>query len=88
MKYEKDKITVIIPVYNVENYLERCLKSILYNTYTNLEIICVNDGSTDNSKKILEDYSQRDKRVVVINKKTREFRQLEMQELKLLQVNI
>ena len=69
MKYEKDKITVIIPVYNVENYLERCLKSILYNTYTNLEIICVNDGSTDNSKKILEDYSQRDKRVVVINKK-------------------
>ncbi len=88
MKYEKDKITVIIPVYNVENYLERCLKSILYNTYTNLEIICVNDGSTDNSKKILEDYSKRDKRVVVINKKTREFRQLEMQELKLLQVNI
>ena len=73
MKYEKDKITVIIPVYNVENYLE---------------IICVNDGSTDNSKKILEDYSKRDKRVVVINKKTREFRQLEMQELKLLQVNI
>ena len=69
MKYEKDKITVIIPVYNVENYLERCLKSILYNTYTNLEIICVNDGSTDNSKKILEDYSQRDKRVIVINKK-------------------
>lgn len=88
MKYEKDKITAIIPVYNVENYLERCLKSILYNTYTNLEIICVNDGSTDNSKKILEDYSKRDKRVVVINKKTREFRQLEMQELKLLQVNI
>jgi len=88
MKYEKDKITVIIPVYNVENYLERCLKSILYNTYTNLEIICVNDGSTDNSKKILESYSKRDKRVVVINKKTREFRQLEMQELKLLQVNI
>lgn len=88
MKYEKDKITVIIPVYNVENYLERCLKSILYNTYTNLEIICVNDGSTDNSKKILEDYSQRDKRVIVINKKIMEFRQLEMQELKLLQVNI
>ena len=53
----------------MENYLERCLKSILYNTYTNLEIICVNDGSTDNSKKILEDYSQRDKRVIVINKK-------------------
>ena len=69
MRYEKDKITVIIPVYNVENYLERCLKSVLYNTYTNLEIICVNDGSTDDSKKILEDYSKRDKRVIVINKK-------------------
>ena len=88
MKYEKDKITVIIPVYNVENYLERCLKSILYNTYTNLEIICVNDGSTDNSKKILESYSKSDKREVVINKKTREFRQLEMQEFKLVQGNI
>ena len=69
MKYEKDKITVIIPVYNVENYLERCLKSILYNTYTNLEIICVNDGSTDNSKIILDDYSFRDISVVVIIKK-------------------
>ena len=88
MKYEKDKITVIIPVYNVENYLERCLKSILYNTYTNLEIICVNDGSTDNSKKILESYSKTFKREVVINKKTREFRQLEMQEFKLVQGNI
>ena len=57
MKYEKDKITAIIPVYNVENYLERCLKSILYNTYTNLEIICVNDGSTDNSRDICEKFA-------------------------------
>lgn len=59
MKYEKDKITVIIPVYNVENYLERCLKSILYNTYTNLEIICVNDGSTDNSKNLRKLFQKR-----------------------------
>ena len=53
-------------------FLYPCLKFkrlLLYNTYTNLEIICVNDGSTDNSKKILESYSKRDKRVVVINKK-------------------
>ena len=66
MKYEKDKITVIIPVYNVENYLERCLKSILYNTYTNLEIICVNDGSTDESGKILKTLEREDVRIILL----------------------
>lgn len=43
-----NKISVIIPVYNVEKYLERCLDSIVSNSYENLEIICINDGSTDN----------------------------------------
>lgn len=42
-----DKISVIVPVYNVELYLERCLDSIIHNTYKNLEIICIDDGSTD-----------------------------------------
>ena len=44
-----EKITVIVPVYNVENYLNKCLDSIITQTYKNIEIIVVNDGSTDNS---------------------------------------
>jgi glycosyltransferase involved in cell wall biosynthesis len=60
------KISVVIPVYNVEKYLSRCLDSIILQTYENLEIICVNDGSTDGSPKILEDYAERDKRIRII----------------------
>lgn len=60
-------ISVIIPIYNVEPYLQRCLDSIYRNTYKNLEIICVNDGSTDNSLEILK--SQQDKRIIIIDKK-------------------
>ena len=48
------KISVIVPVYNMEKYLVRCLESIVNQTYPDLEIICVNDGSTDSSAKILE----------------------------------
>lgn len=50
------KFSLIIPIYNVENYIKRCLDSILYQTYTNYEIICINDGSTDNSFNILQQY--------------------------------
>ena len=50
-------ISVIIPCYNVENYVARCLDSVINQTYKNLEIICVNDGSTDNSLAILKDYA-------------------------------
>lgn len=50
-------ISVIVPVYNVEKYLERCLDSIINQTLKNVEIICVNDGSTDNSINILKEYS-------------------------------
>jgi Glycosyltransferases involved in cell wall biogenesis len=56
-------ISVIIPVYNVERYLARCLDSVIQNTYRNLEIICVDDGSTDGSPEILRDYAQRDARI-------------------------
>lgn len=63
-----DKISVIVPVYNVELYLERCLDSIIHNTYKNLEIICVDDGSTDGCGGILDRYAQMDKRVVVIHR--------------------
>lgn len=63
----QNKISVIIPVYNTAPYLERCLDSVLQSTYRNLEIICVNDGSTDESLSILEHYQALDDRVVVIN---------------------
>lgn len=60
------KISVIIPVYNCAQYLPMCLDSIIYQTYENLEIICINDGSKDNSGKILEQYKQKDTRIKVI----------------------
>lgn len=63
------KVSVIVPVYNVERFLPECLDSILSQSLTELEIICVNDGSTDNSLQILEKYAKRDKRIVVISQK-------------------
>ena len=60
-------ISVIIPVYNVENYLEECLKSVQTQTYTNIEVILVNDGSTDNSKLICERYCKEDSRFQLLN---------------------
>ncbi len=62
------KISVIVPVYNVEKYLKECLDSIINQTLSDIEIICVNDGSTDNSLKILEEYALKDKRIKIINK--------------------
>lgn len=62
------KISVIIPVYNVEKYLNRCLDSVIKQSYQNLEIILVDDGSTDNSSKICDEYAQKDKRIVVLHK--------------------
>ncbi len=62
------KVSVIIPIYNVEEYLPRCLDSVTNQTYKNLEIICVNDCSPDNSAKILEDYSKKDNRIKIINR--------------------
>ena len=60
-------ISVIVPVYNVEKYLEECLDSIQNQTYSNIEIILVNDGSTDNSKEICEKYCKQDSRFLLIN---------------------
>ena len=62
------KISVITPVYNVSDYLPQCLDSLLAQTLRDIEFICVNDGSTDNSLEILESYAKRDNRFVVINK--------------------
>lgn len=61
------KISVIIPVFNVEKYLEECLDSVSNQTYENLEIICINDGSTDGSLDILEKYSKNDSRIRIIS---------------------
>ena len=62
------KISVIIPVYNMEQYLDKCLQSIINQTFKDIEIICINDGSTDNSLAILEKYASRDNRITIINK--------------------
>ncbi len=62
----KNKISVIIPVYKSEPYLNKCLDSVVNQTYANLEIICVDDGSPDNSIVILQDYAGRDKRIKII----------------------
>ena len=59
---DKDKISVIVPVYNVEKYLSKCIDSILSQTYKNLEIILVDDGSPDSSPKICDKYKERDNR--------------------------
>ena len=61
-----DKITVIVPVYNVENYLRKCLDSIMAQTYKNIEIIVVNDGSTDTSGEICKEFSGMDHRIIYI----------------------
>lgn len=63
----QDKISVIIPVYNQSNYLPHCLESIAGQTHHNLEVICVDDGSTDGAGDILDDFAQRDNRFIVIH---------------------
>ena len=62
------KISVIVPVYNAEKYLRKCLDSLIFQTYGNLEIICVNDGSTDKSLDILNEYKVSDSRIIVVDK--------------------
>lgn len=64
----KDLISIIVPVYNVEKYLEQCIESILNQSYQNLEIILINDGSIDNSGLICDRYKQIDLRIKVIHK--------------------
>ena len=63
------KVSIIIPVYNVEKFLVQCLDSVIGQSLKDIEIICVNDGSTDNSLQILEDYADKDDRIKIIDKK-------------------
>ena len=64
-------ISIIVPVYNSEKYIDRCLDSILNQTYKDLEIVLVNDGSNDQSLKILENYALRDTRIKVVNQENK-----------------
>ncbi|MBO6271633.1 glycosyltransferase [bacterium] len=65
------KVSIILPVYNVESYLRQCLDSIIMQTLEDIEIICVNDGSTDNSLEILQEYKNKDSRIKIINQENR-----------------
>lgn len=63
-----NKISIIVPIYNVEQYLSACIESVINQTYENLEIILVNDGSTDSCAEICENYSRKDSRIQLIHK--------------------
>lgn len=62
------KVSIIIPTYNVEMYLVECMESIIHQTLKDIEIICINDGSTDGSLEILKSYAQKDDRIVLVDK--------------------
>ena len=63
----RNLISIIVPVYNVEDYLGRCISSLINQTYDCLEILLINDGSTDNSAKICDEFAARDKRISVFH---------------------
>lgn len=65
---EEIKISVIVPVYNAERFLEKCIRSIMASTLKEIEIICVNDGSKDKSIDILRNLEKEDNRIIVIDK--------------------
>ena len=60
------KFSIIVPIFNCQKYLTKCINSLRNQTYKNLEIICIDDGSTDNSKQIIEEFSKQDKRIKLI----------------------
>ena len=78
MKLEK-LLSVIVPVYNVEDYLDKCLDSVIKQTYKNIEIIVVNDGSTDNSGEICQEYAQKDNRITYVEQEMVVYLMHEMQ---------
>ena len=65
----KPKISVIVPVYNVEKYLRRCIDSILAQTFTDFELLLIDDGSKDKSGEICDEYADKNKRIRVFHKK-------------------
>lgn len=71
-----DKLSIIIPVHNSERYLERCIQSVISQTYTNIEIILIENNSTDGSFKICEKYAKKDPRIRIVVEKKVELLQL------------
>ena len=69
MEKKSVEVSVIVPVYNVEQYLKRCLDSLVNQTFENIEIIALNNGSIDNSLNILKEYAKKDERIKIIDKK-------------------
>ena len=67
MTKTKAKICVIVPVYNVEKYIKNCLESLTHQTMKEIEMVFVNDGSTDDSAKVIEEYAKKDERVKLVN---------------------
>ena len=63
---KKPKVSIIVPVYNAEKYLRKCLDSLIHQTLEDIEIICIDDGSADSSGQIIDDYAQKDNRIVPI----------------------
>ena len=77
------KVSVIVPAYNVEEYIENCIISIIQQTYTNIEIIIINDGSTDSTGKICDRLARADKRINVIHQKNQGLSQARNNGIKL-----
>lgn len=70
-EFHNDKIAIVLPVFNASKYLKTCLESILNQTFSNFTIFAIDDGSTDDSGKILDEYALRDSRISVIHEKTK-----------------
>jgi len=62
------KVSIIVPIYNAEEYIRRCIDSLINQTYKNIEIILIDDGSTDNCSKICDEYANKDNRIKIIHK--------------------
>lgn len=69
MDFFNKKVSIIVPIYNMERFLNNCIESIINQTYKNLEILLINDGSTDKSEKICNNYKKKDNRIKIINQK-------------------
>jgi glycosyltransferase involved in cell wall biosynthesis len=85
---KKTLISIIVPVYNVEKYISRCVESLIGQSYKNIEIILVDDGSTDESGMICEQYANKDNRIKVIHKKMEDYLMQEMLQFHYQKVSI